>query len=114
MRKNGKGNPLKTPAVVRILFLSVMAGVIGACFVVIRNQHVKKGDEIREAELAIVASGKEIVLLENRIAVLMGLADLRRHLRWIGSDLQEIDLSRVLNVHTEDELFALPKVADAR
>ena len=114
MRKNGKGNPLKTPALVRIILLSVMAGIIAACFVVIRNRHVKKGDEIREAEIAIVALNEEIKMLENRTARLLGRADLTRHLRWIESDLEEIHSSRILHVHPDEELPALPKVAATR
>lgn len=114
MRKNGKGNSLKTPALVRIVFLSVIAGLIGASFVIIRNRHVKQGDEIREAEHAIVACDTEIELLENRIALLMGRSDLLRHLRWIGSDLEEIDPLVILNVYPGEELQALPKVASSR
>jgi len=114
MKMKGKGNSLGTPVIIRIVFLGLVAGIFGASFVVIRNRHIKKGDEIREAEKAILACNKEVEMLENRIDRLIGRADLGRHLRWIDSDLEEIDPTRVLIIRKDEELPALPKVAAMR
>ncbi|NNE92574.1 MAG: hypothetical protein HKN23_13085 [Verrucomicrobiales bacterium] len=98
VRRNRYRNPLKTPGLFRVLFLCLAIGGIGACFVTIRNRHVKKGDEIRERELLIVKLEQDVEMYELRIAGMMDRNELDRWLRWKGSDLQDIDPTRVWNI----------------
>ena len=111
MKPKGRGTPLHTPFIVRIVLLGIVAASFGACLVVIRNGHVKKGDEIHQVETSIVNLEKDIALMETRNAGLRDRADLARRLRWIGSDLASIDPLRILIVYPDQELPALPKVA---
>jgi hypothetical protein len=97
--------------VIRTASLLLTVGLIGAAFGLIRNQHIRKGDEIRQLEASIAECEKEIEMWELRIAGLLDRPDLTRRLRWCGSDLKEIEPERVLELSPTEELPALPKVA---
>ncbi|MCB1076202.1 MAG: hypothetical protein KDM64_00115 [Verrucomicrobiae bacterium] len=111
MKGNRYRNPLKTPMLTRIVFLCVTAGLIGAAFCIVRNRHVKKGDEIHAAEREIVRLDKEIEMWELRVAGLLDRSDMTRRLAWMKSDLGDIRASKVLMVSPQDEVPALPRVA---
>lgn len=113
MRRNRNldRRPLRTPGVIRTASLLLIAGMIGAAFGLIRNQHVRKGDEIRLAEASIAECEKEIEMWELRIAGMLDRSDLSRRLKWCGSDLKEIDPGRVLELSPAEDLPALPRVA---
>jgi hypothetical protein len=104
-------NPLKTPMLARIVFWCVTAGVIGASFGIVRNRHVKKGDEIHAAEKAVVKLDQEIEMWELRVAGMMDRGEMSRRLTWFESDLGDIKASKVLEVAPADEVSALPRVA---
>lgn len=111
MNRNRYRNPLKTPALSRIVFLSVTACVVGASFGIIRNRHVKKGDEIHAAEIAVVKLDQEIEMWELRVAGQLDRAEMARRLAWVDSDLGDIRASKVLVIEPGKEVAALPKVA---
>ena len=112
MRRNRKCDRrrLRTPGVIRTASLLLTIGVVGVAFGLIRNQHIRKGDEIRLAEASIAKSEKEIEMWELRIAGLLDRSDLSRRLRWCGSDLKEIEPERVLELSPVEELPALPRI----
>jgi hypothetical protein len=111
MKGNRYRNPLRTPMLARIVFLCVTAGLVGASFGIVRNRHVKKGDEIHAAEKAIVKLEQEIEMWDLRVAGMMDRAEMSRRLAWFDSDLSDIRASRVLEVAPAAEVPALPRVA---
>ena len=72
--------------------------VAGACFVLVRNEHIILGDEISAVEESIIEFDREIELWELRIAGVRDRQELSRRLRWVKSDLADIDPSRVIEV----------------
>lgn len=70
----------------------------GACFVLVRNEHIMLGDEIRTVEESITELDREIELWQLRIAGVRDRQELSRRLRWVKSDLAEIDPARVIEV----------------
>ena len=111
--RNYDRRPLRTPGVIRTASLLLITGMIGAAFGLIRNQHVRKGNEIHAVEASIADCEKEIELWELRIAGLLDRSDLARRLQWCGSDLKEIKSEWVLELSPGEELPALPKMAMA-
>lgn len=111
MKGNRYRNPLKTPMLARIVFWCVTAGVVGASFGIVRNRHVKKGDEIHAAEREVVLLDQEIEMWELRVAGLMDRAEMARRLAWFESDLGDIKTSKVLELAPAEEVPALPRVA---
>lgn len=95
----------------RIVFWCVTAGLVGGAFGIIRNRHVKKGDEIHAAERAVVKLDQEIEMWELRVAGMMDRAEMSRRLAWFESDLSDISAAKVLVVEPADEMPALPRVA---
>ncbi|MCB1203187.1 MAG: hypothetical protein KDN18_02925 [Verrucomicrobiae bacterium] len=87
-----------------VLRLILAAGLLlgaGAGFVYVRNGHVLKGDEIGRIEREIGALDQEIELWELRIAAVRDRQELSRRLRWVQSDLADIDLSKVIEIKPE-------------
>lgn len=70
----------------------------GAGFVLVRNQHVIAGHGIRELEDEIVELNEEIEMWELRIAAVRDRQELSRRLRWVRSDLEEIENARVIEL----------------
>lgn len=95
--------------VFRLLFVGVFFGVVGASFVKIRNQHVMMGNEISAAEKKIDDQVREIEMWELRIAGVKDRNELSRRLRWVGSNLAEVDVERVIQIDPNDE-FSKPVV----
>ena len=63
-----------------------------------RNQHVIAGHGIRELEDEIVELNEEIEMWELRIAAVRDRQELSRRLRWVRSDLEEIENARVIEL----------------
>jgi len=95
--------------VFRLLFVGVFFGVVGASFVKVRNQHVMMGNEISAAEKKIDDQVREIEMWELRIAGVKDRNELSRRLRWVGSNLAEVDVERVIQIDPNDE-FSKPVV----
>jgi len=70
----------------------------GVGFVLVRNQHVIHGNEIRELEDGIVEFDREIEMWELRIAQVRDRQELSRRLRWVKSDLSEIEGAKVIEL----------------
>lgn len=90
--------------VLRIAFIGILIAGIGGGLVFVRNQHVKKGDLIRQMEDEIVELNHERQLWELRVATAKDRIELARRLRWMDSDLQPIDPARVLKLRRPGEL----------
>ena len=102
MNRNQHRNRLKTPLIVRLVFLLLLAGTFGGSFAVIQNNHIKTGDAIRAQEEKMGDLQKEAEMWELRIASLMDRRDLERHLRWVHSDLVEIAPNQIVRIHLDD------------
>lgn len=80
----------------------VLAGILllatGVGFVLIRNQHVIEGHAIRNLEDGIFELNQEIEMWELRIAAVRDRQELTRRLRWVRSDLKEIESARVIEL----------------
>lgn len=70
----------------------------GAGYVYIRNEHVLCGNEIGAVEREIGALDREIELWELRIAAVRDRQELSRRLRWVQSDLADIDVTKVIEI----------------
>ncbi|MEX2580387.1 MAG: hypothetical protein WD342_15115 [Verrucomicrobiales bacterium] len=97
-KKNRYKNRIRSITLYRLALGGVLLLFSGASFVLVRNQHVIQGDEIRSVEDAIVELDREIELWGLRIAAVRDRQELSRRLRWVKSDLGEIDSSRVIEV----------------
>ena len=97
-KSNRYRNPVRAAVVLRVVFFALLAGMAGGSFVFVRNQHIKKGDEIRQVEMDIAELDQEMQLWEIRIAGARDRIELARRLKWLGSDLRPIDPSRVLKI----------------
>lgn len=97
-KRNRYRNPVRIGTVLRIAFVGILIVVIGGGLVFLRNQHVKKGDLIRQVEDEIVELDHERQLWELRVATAKDRIELSRRLRWMGSDLRPIDPARVLKL----------------
>ena len=97
-KRNRYRNPVRFAAIFRVIFICLLLGVTGGAFVFMRNLHVKKGDDIRTVEIEIADLDHETQLWELRIAGAKDRIELARRLKWMGSDLQPIDPTRVLKI----------------
>ncbi|PAW63816.1 MAG: hypothetical protein B9S36_03965 [Verrucomicrobiia bacterium Tous-C2TDCM] len=86
-----------------ILRLFLAGGLVlgaGAGYVYVRNEHVLCGNEIGLVERQIGSLDQEIELWELRIAAVRDRHELSRRLRWVQSDLADIDLSKVIEIQS--------------
>jgi hypothetical protein len=86
-----------------ILRLFLAGGLLlgaGAGYVYVRNEHVLCGNEIGQVEREIGALDQEIELWELRITAVRDRHELSRRLRWVQSDLADIDLSKVIEIQS--------------
>lgn len=97
--------------VVRLGFVVALIGGIGVSVVTIRNRHVLKGNEIRRVEEGITALSQEIEMWELRIARVKDRNELKRRLKWMGSSLKDIEMNRVLRLHSEKGNLEIPVAA---
>ena len=102
-KRNRYRNPVRLTSVFRVIFLCLLVGTIGAAFVYLQNRQVKQGDAIRVVEMEIEELDHQLQLWELRIAGAKDRIELARRLRWIGSELEPIDPTRVLKIKVEPE-----------
>ena len=101
-KSNRYRNRIKPMAVVRLGFVVALIGSLGVFIVTTRNRHVLKGDEIRKVEVRTTALTQEIEMWELRIASVKDRDDLKRRLRWMGSNLKEIETDKVFRLQSRD------------
>ncbi|MEM7700271.1 MAG: hypothetical protein AAF236_17905 [Verrucomicrobiota bacterium] len=97
-KKNRYKNRVGFITICRLVLGAVLLLIAGGGFVLIRNQHVIEGHEIREIEDGIAELDREIEMWELRIAAVRDRQELSRRLRWVQSDLEVIDGSRVIDL----------------
>ncbi len=76
----------------------------GVGFVLMRNEHVIAGHGIRVLEDSIGEMNQEIEMWELRIAAVRDRQELSRRLRWVRSDLNEIDSAKVIELELGAEV----------
>ncbi|MEC5126345.1 hypothetical protein VSU19_06260 [Verrucomicrobiales bacterium BCK34] len=97
-KKNRYRNRIHWLTISRLVLGAVLLLATGVGFVLVRNQHVIQGDNIRAAEEEISALDQEIELWELRIAAVRDRQELSRRLRWVQSDLKEVDTRKVIEM----------------
>ncbi len=84
--------------ILRLILAGVLLLGAGAGYVYVRNGQVLGGNEIGAVEREIGLLDQEIELWELRIAAVRDRHELSRRLRWIQSDLADIDISKVIEI----------------
>lgn len=102
-KRNRYRNRIGTLTLCRFFLSGVLLLATGVGFVMVRNEHVIRGHEIRNLEDGIVELDREIEMWELRIAGVRDRQELSRRLRWVQSDLLAIDSSKVIDVVPESE-----------
>ena len=97
-KRNRYKNRVGSVYIVRLVLAGVLLLGTGAGFVYVRNEHVLRGNEIGEVEKEIAALDREIELWELRIAAVRDRPELSRRLRWVQSDLADIDSSKIIEI----------------
>jgi len=97
-KRNRYKNRIGGIMILRLFLAGGMLLSTGAGFVLARNEHVLCGNEIGTVEREIAALDQEIELWELRIAAVRDRQELSRRLRWIQSDLADIDVSKVIEI----------------
>lgn len=97
-KRNRYKNRIGAILVVRIALSVALLLATGAGFVFVRNDHVLRGNEIGAVEKEIGLLEQEIELWELRIAAVRDRHELSRRLRWVQSDLKDIDVSKVIEI----------------
>jgi len=104
MEKNNRyRNRISPLAISRLVLGMALLLATGGGFVVIRNEHVVVGHQIRDAEERIGDNRREIEMWELRIAAVRDRQELTRRLRWVQSDLLEIDRRRVIAIAPQEQ-----------
>ena len=98
-KRNRYRTRVRVLTIIRLGFIVALIGTIGVFVVTIRNRHVLKGEEIRQVEVKTTALSQEIEMWELRIASVKDRDDLKRRLRWMGSNLKDIAIDKVFRVH---------------
>jgi hypothetical protein len=101
-KKNRYRNRISPLAICRLVLGMALLLVSGGGFVMLRNQHVVVGHQIRDVEERIGDNRREIEMWELRIAAVRDRQELTRRLRWVQSDLQEIDRRRVIAIAPQE------------
>lgn len=97
-KKNRYKNRVGGGLVLRLVLAGGLLLATGAGFVLMRNSHVICGNEIGATEKEILALDREIEMWELRIAAVRDRHELSRRLRWVQSDLADIDVSKVIEI----------------
>ncbi|MEM1441508.1 MAG: hypothetical protein AAGF67_04160 [Verrucomicrobiota bacterium] len=101
-KRNRYRNRIRGLTLFRFFLGGVLLLATGVGFVLVRNEHVMRGNEIRELEQSIVELSREIEMWELRIAGVRDRQELSRRLRWVQSDLAAIDTAKVIEVTPEE------------
>lgn len=102
-KRNRYRNRVRSLTICRLVVGGLLLLGMGAGFVLVRNQHILRGNEIRELEENIVELDREIEMWELRIAAVRDRQELSRRLRWVQSDLDGIDTARVIELQATRE-----------
>ncbi|MEM9016595.1 MAG: hypothetical protein AAGC68_06245 [Verrucomicrobiota bacterium] len=97
-KKNRYRNRIRPITLWRMTLGGILVLATGACFVLARNQHVMTGHEIREIEDRITQMDREIEMWELRTAAVIDRQELARRLRWVKSQLIEVDGRKVIEI----------------
>lgn len=97
-KRNRYKNRIGGFMILRIFLAGGLLLGAGAGYVYIRNEHVLCGNEIGAVEREIGALDREIELWELRIAAVRDRQELSRRLRWVQSDLADIDVTKVIEI----------------
>lgn len=100
-KRNRYRNRVGTLTLCRFFLGGSLLLATGVGFVIVRNEHVIRGHEIRNLEDSIVELSREIEMWELRIAGVRDRQELSRRLRWVQSDLDAIDGGKVIEVTPE-------------
>lgn len=100
-KRNRYRNRIGALTLCRFFLGGVLLLATGVGFVLVRNEHVIRGNQIRNLEDSIVELSREIEMWELRIAGVRDRQELSRRLRWVQSDLAAIDSSKVIEVEPE-------------
>lgn len=103
-KRNRYRNRVRPITICRLVVAGLLLLATGAGFVLVRNEHVIFGYEIRGLEDQVAELDLEIEMLELRIAGVKGRQELSRRLRWVKSDLSEIEMSQVIEVKAPAEI----------
>ena len=102
-KRNRDRNGVRPIMICRLAVAGLLLLATGAGFVLVRNEHVIRGYQIRSLEDEVGELDREIEMWELRIAGVKGRKELSRRLRWVQSDLSEIEMSRVIEIEAPEE-----------
>ncbi len=97
-RKRQYNHKIRIASLLRVIAVAGLLLYASVSFVLIRNEHVLLGNEIRELEEEISDMRHESEMWELRIAAVRDRSELVRRLRWSQSTLQPIDPQRVIEI----------------
>lgn len=100
-KRNRYKNRIGVATILRLFLAGGLLLATGAGFVLLRNEHVLRGNEIGSVEREITALEQEIELWELRIAAVRDRQELSRRLRWVQSDLADIDVTKVIEIRPQ-------------
>jgi hypothetical protein len=111
-KKNRYRNRVSGLALSRLILCGALLLATGAGFVLVRNQHVIIGNEIRAIEDRIVSLDREIEMWELRISGVRDRQELSRRLRWVQSDLGDIESSRLIELRQDGSGVSEEEIAE--
>lgn len=97
-KRNRYRNRIQPILILRLAVAALLLLAAGGGFVLVRNQHVIEGDRIRVLEEKITELNQEIEMWELRIAGVRDRQELSRRLRWVKSELSEIESAKVIEL----------------
>jgi hypothetical protein len=100
-KRNRYKNRIGRMMIARLILGGGLLLATGAGFVFTKNDHVLRANRVGEVEREIKEIEQEIELWELRIASVRDRQELSRRLRWAQSDLSDIDVSKVIEIHPE-------------
>ena len=105
-KRNRYKNRIRPLVICRFALGVSLLLAVGIGFVLMRNRHIMEGDELRALEDEIVELDQESELWELRIAAVRDRQELARRLRWVQSDLVEIEPSSIIEIREGSPLSA--------
>lgn len=104
-KKDRYRNGIGVVALCRLVLAGVLLLASGVGFVLMRNEHVLVGQEIRALEEESVELDRKIEMWELRIAGIHDRQEISRRLRWVQSDLFEIDSAKVIEIAPAGKVY---------
>lgn len=100
-KRNRYKNRVGRLTILRLILGGGLLLATGAGFVFTKNDHILRGGRIVDVEREIREIEQEIELWELRIASVRDRQELSRRLRWAQSDLSDIDVTKVIEIHPD-------------